>query len=56
MHNVVAVFPPHRRSDDLRRAVDANFTLGDAIIRQSQLSATVTDASGMTYRRTPRWA
>lgn len=53
---VIAVFPPHRRSDDLRRAVAASFTLGDAIIRQSQLPATVTDAaSGTTYQRPTRW-
>lgn len=53
---VVAVFPPHRRSDDLRGAVRASFTLGDAIIRQSQLPVTVTDVSGATYVRPPRWA
>ncbi len=53
---VVAVFPPHRRSDALRRAVHASFTLGDAIIRQSQLPTTVTDASGTVYERPPRWA
>jgi len=53
---VVAVFPPHRRSDDLRRVVHASFTLGDALIRQSQLPATITEASGTTYQRPPRWA
>jgi uncharacterized LabA/DUF88 family protein len=53
---VVAVFPPKRRSDDLRRVVQASFTLGDAIIRQSQLPPIVHDASGVTYRRPPHWA
>lgn len=52
---VVAVFPPKRRSDDLRRAVHASFTLGDTIIRQSQLPAVVPDASGTTYHRPPLW-
>lgn len=53
---VVAVFPPQRRSDDLRRAVHASFTLGDAIIRQSQLPAMIIDASGTTYHRPPSWS
>lgn len=52
---VVAVFPPKRRSDDLRRAVDASFTLGDAILRQSLLPEVVTGQSGASYRRPQRW-
>lgn len=50
----VSVFPPRRRSDDLRRLADATFTLGDAIIRQSQLPATVTDG-GRAHHRPPTW-
>lgn len=53
--DVIAVFPPRRRSDDLRRAARFSFTLGDAIIRQSQLPGLVTDAAGMTYQRPPHW-
>ncbi len=53
---VIAVFPPRRRSDDLRRTVHASFTLGDAIIRSSQLPTPITDASGTTFHRPPTWA
>lgn len=53
---VIAVFPPRRRSDDLRQAVHASFTLGDAIIRQSQLPVTITDVTGSTYHRPPSWS
>lgn len=52
---VVAVFPPKRRSDDLRRAADATFTLGDAILRQAQLPQVVKDSSGRELRRPTRW-
>lgn len=52
---LIAVFPPKRRSDDLRRAVHASFTLGDAIIRNSQLPTPITDASGTTFHRPPTW-
>ncbi len=52
---VVAVFPPKRRSDNLRRAVDASFTLGDAIIRQSLLPTTVVDSAGTVHRRPTSW-
>jgi uncharacterized LabA/DUF88 family protein len=51
---IVAVFPPQRRSDDLRRAADAHFTLGDAIIRQSLLPSAV-DGKGTIYRRPSHW-
>jgi uncharacterized LabA/DUF88 family protein len=52
---IVAVFPPHRQSGDLRRAADASFTLGDAIIRQSLLPAVVKDAEGTIYERPASW-
>ncbi len=52
---VVAVFPPNRRSDDLRQAVTATFTLGDAIIRQSLLPDSVVNAAGVTFYRLPSW-
>lgn len=52
---VIAVFPPNRRSDDLRRAATATFTLGEAIIRQSLLPDTVVNAAGVTFYRPPSW-
>ena len=52
---VIAVFPPKRRSDNLRRAVDASFTLGDALIRQSLLPTTVIDSAGTIHRRPTSW-
>lgn len=52
---VIAVFPPKRRSDELRRVTHAAFTLGDAIIRQSILPDTVTTVSGNRYQRPTRW-
>lgn len=48
---VVTVFPPCRRSESLRVVSDAWFPLGDAVIRQSQLPATVCGANGAVYRR-----
>jgi uncharacterized LabA/DUF88 family protein len=52
---VIAVFPPRRHSDDLRRAVDANFTLGEGIIRQCQLDHAVTDGTTI-YTRPAHWS
>lgn len=52
---VIAVFPPQRRSDDLRRMVDASFTLGDAVIRNSLLPDEVVGPHGGTYRRPDHW-
>lgn len=52
---VIAVFPPKRRSDELRRVASASFTLGDAIIRQSQLPRDVPGDSGSHYRRPEKW-
>lgn len=48
---IIAVFPPKRRSDGLGRAVDASFTLGDAIIRHSLLPPIVDDGKGTLYER-----
>lgn len=53
---VIAVFPPARSSDALRQAVDASFTLGHAVIRQSLLAPTVTDGDGVSYSRPPSWS
>jgi NYN domain len=52
---VVAAFPPRRRSDDLRAAVDGSFTIGDANIRQSQLPAVIRTSTGRLLRRPAKW-
>jgi len=52
---VIAAFPPNRRSDDLRRAVDAAFTIGAAKIRQAQLPASVPTTAGIMLMRPPHW-
>lgn len=52
---VIAAFPPNRRSDDLRRAVNAAFTIGAAKIRQAQLPPVVTTAAGIRLVRPTHW-
>lgn len=52
---IIAAFPPNRRSDDLRRASDAAFTIGAAKIRQAQLPDKVTTTAGITLARPPHW-
>lgn len=51
---VVAVFPPKRRSDDLRSAADATFTLGEANVRRSLLPQAV-QAGQITLERPAKW-
>lgn len=43
---VIAAFPPNRRSDDLRRAADATFTIGTAKFRQAQLPNAIVTGKG----------
>jgi uncharacterized LabA/DUF88 family protein len=52
---VIVVQPPGRNSVKLRGAATASFTLGEAKIRQSQLPATVTTASGHVLNRPGYW-
>jgi uncharacterized LabA/DUF88 family protein len=52
---IVAAFPPRRRSEDLRRAVYATLTIGDAKIRQAQLPELVTTQSGVSLARPSHW-
>jgi uncharacterized LabA/DUF88 family protein len=52
---VVAVFPPHRRSDELRRVANAAFTLGDANIRASLLPDSVDGPEGRIFARPRSW-
>jgi hypothetical protein len=49
------VFPPRRRSDELRRVADGGFTMGDAILRQSLLPDVFTGEDGREHRRPDRW-
>lgn len=52
---IVAAFPPRRHSDELRRVVDANFTIGDAVIRHSLLPDEVRTPVGKVYTRPRSW-
>lgn len=52
---IIAAFPPRRRSDDLRAAVDASFTIGNANLRQSQLPTPITSKSGIRLHRPTKW-
>jgi uncharacterized LabA/DUF88 family protein len=52
---VIAAFPPNRRSDDLRRAADAAFTIGAAKIRQSQLPPSVPSPAGIMLVTPSYW-
>lgn len=53
---VVAVFPPRRKSDELRRAAGASISVSEASLRQSQLPAIVTVLNGTKLPRPPYWA
>ncbi|MFI7152382.1 NYN domain-containing protein [Nonomuraea sp. NPDC050022] len=52
---VVAVFPPGKGADGLRRCSDAWFPLGAAVVRRSQFPDVVSGPGGATYHRPPRW-
>jgi uncharacterized LabA/DUF88 family protein len=52
---VVAVFPPNRRSDELRHVANAAFTLGEANIRSSLLPGSVRGPSGRVFTRPRSW-
>lgn len=51
---IVAVFPPKRRSDDLRATAHAAFTLGEANLRRSLLPEQVT-AGQRVFTRPVKW-
>lgn len=53
---VVACFPPRRLSDDLRRVVDASFTIGEDKFRASQLPDTVVTRNGVALTRPAKWS
>lgn len=52
---IIAVFPPHRNSDDLKRAVDGYRSISDAAIRQAQLPQKIVTANGVSISRPPYW-
>jgi uncharacterized LabA/DUF88 family protein len=52
---VVAVFPPDRRSDELRHVANAAFTLGGANIRSSLLPDSVRGPTGRVFTRPRSW-
>jgi len=52
---IIAAFPPNRRSDDLRRAVDGAFTIGAARICQAQLPDVVMTPAGVKLIKPSHW-
>jgi uncharacterized LabA/DUF88 family protein len=53
---VVAVFPPRRHSDELRRVADAVYWLGRDKLARAQLPAKVVTAGGIELNRPGHWA
>jgi uncharacterized LabA/DUF88 family protein len=53
---IIAVFPPRRRSEALRRACDGVLHINEAILRASQLPEVVQADDGHKYRRPTYWA
>ncbi len=52
---VVVAFPPNRRSDQLKIAADAAFTIGRKKLADSQLPAVVQKPNGHILKRPSRW-
>jgi len=52
---VVAAFPPKRRSDELRKAVDGSFTIARRKLEQCLLPDPVVAADGKRYPRPHTW-
>lgn len=52
---VVAAFPPKRRSDDLRAAVDGSFTIAERKLQAALLPDPVVSAEGRSFPRPNRW-
>ncbi len=52
---VIAVFPPGRRSDRLRRAASASFTVGRKVLKDSQMPDRVAKPDGFVLERPDRW-
>lgn len=52
---VIVAFPPKRRSDQLRKAASAAFTIGRTTLQNSQLPDNITKPDGFTLARPNRW-
>ncbi len=52
---VIAVFPPGRRSDKMRRAASAAFTVGRKVLKDSQMPVEVIKRDGFVLKRPYRW-
>ena len=52
---IIAVFPPGRRADALRRACDGVRHLDEVSLRNSQLPDEVPGPAGLAYKRPPHW-
>ncbi|MFA6132932.1 MAG: NYN domain-containing protein [Phycisphaerae bacterium] len=52
---IVAAFPPSRTSEQLKRAVNAYFVIGEAKLRQSQFPDYVKKSDGFTLVRPQEW-
>jgi uncharacterized LabA/DUF88 family protein len=52
---VIAMFPPRRRSDDIRRVTDGLLRIDQRMLRQSQLPAKVIKATGGAIERPAYW-
>ena len=51
----IVAFPPGRRSDDLRSAATASFTIGRKLIADSQLPERVSGPDGSVWTRPQHW-
>jgi uncharacterized LabA/DUF88 family protein len=52
---IIAVFPPGRRADALRRACDGVRHLDEVSLRNAQLPDEVPGPAGLTYKRPAHW-
>jgi uncharacterized LabA/DUF88 family protein len=52
---IVAAFPPARRSDELRHAVDASFTIAERKLQRSLLPDKVIGPDGKVFPRPVKW-
>jgi uncharacterized LabA/DUF88 family protein len=53
---IVAVFPPRRQSDPLRKAADGVLRVSRSMLRQAQLPTKVVNADGIVLERPAYWS
>jgi uncharacterized LabA/DUF88 family protein len=53
---IIAVFPPDRRSTELKRVVDGFMVIGSDKLRQAQLPDEVVTTAGVVLRRPKHWS